>query len=74
LEGQIEKDEIARVVNTDTVRFRYCHGGLKEIWGKNPGVSLRVTSVVEFGKKLLRKGQDWRTKGPTLAVTAWVPG
>jgi len=52
LEGQIEKDENGRVVSLGTVRFRYCHGGLKEVWGKNPGVSLRVTSVVEFRKKL----------------------
>jgi len=52
------KDEIVRVVNPDTVRLRYCHGGLKEVWGKNPGVSLRVTYVVEFGKKLGSSGRD----------------
>lgn len=64
--GRIEKiddlhfqyDANGLVSKIGGVGFDYEYGTLKEVKGRIPGVTLTVTSVVEFRKKLGRMGQD----------------
>ncbi|HSR13009.1 MAG TPA: hypothetical protein VLS90_16305, partial [Thermodesulfobacteriota bacterium] len=45
-------DRNGRVVSLGGVRFSYDYGTLKQIVGQVPGVTIAVTSVVEFRRRL----------------------
>jgi hypothetical protein len=48
-------DDDGRIRNIGDVRLRYEYGSVKEVTGNIPGVSVRVTSVIEFRKKIEEK-------------------
>jgi hypothetical protein len=50
-------DDDGRIRNIGGVRLRYEYGTIKEVTGNIPGVSVIVTSIVEFRSRVEEKGE-----------------
>jgi hypothetical protein len=48
-------DDDGRIRNIGDVRLKYEYGSVKEVTGNNPGVSVIVTSIVEFRNRIEEK-------------------